>query len=493
MGVRWRLDPLLLLAAKAAVSWMVVAGGFRAISDDDFARVVIAERFAVSPALDPSGTSWLPFPFWLTGGLMAGFGRGLEVARALAVTQGYCAVLLVYAAALVWGIPRRGALIAALIAGSFPYAAWTGVATVPEGLTAALLVFGCAGLTGPNASLGCRSAGSVALLLASLSRYEAWPFLLICVAFALKDAHQRRSPRDWALALLPLVGPLGWMLNGFIHHGDPWFFVTRVAAYKRALGSPDAAQSGAALERALGVFLGVLRYEPELVALTVVAGLIAAFGRWTLFSGRRLLTSVTAVLLFLALGELGAAGPTHHGERAVMVAWLGCSLVLGTSVDQIFRLRRAWVASAALGTGAALAALVAWGLRPSVTKLGSFADRLEEESIGLAARKLSGEETLWVDTPDYGFFAIMAAFGEPSRVIPLDDRDPRRPRPADPFRSRAALRGYLRQNRAHWLVSQGTRCAMAAELGSVRSRTSRLCLVELPLPARSGSRTETAP
>jgi hypothetical protein len=33
------------------------------VSDDDYARVVIAQRLSL--ALDPSGTSWLPFPFWL--------------------------------------------------------------------------------------------------------------------------------------------------------------------------------------------------------------------------------------------------------------------------------------------------------------------------------------------------------------------------------------------------------------------------------------------
>src|SRR5438045_7803076 len=73
-------DLLAVLAGKGAASFAVLHAGFYALSDDDFSRVVIAERFAVAPSLDPSGTSWLPLPFWLTGSAMAAFGRTLYVA-----------------------------------------------------------------------------------------------------------------------------------------------------------------------------------------------------------------------------------------------------------------------------------------------------------------------------------------------------------------------------------------------------------------------------
>ena len=61
---------------------LVLALGFDHVSDDDYARVTIAQSFAHAPRLDPSGTSWLPFPFWALGSVMAVFGRSLEVARA---------------------------------------------------------------------------------------------------------------------------------------------------------------------------------------------------------------------------------------------------------------------------------------------------------------------------------------------------------------------------------------------------------------------------
>ena len=82
LGPPWTtlgVDALLLVVAKSLAMAWVLHVGFRQVSDDDYARAVIAEQFAHAPALDPSGTSWLPFPFWLHGGLMMIFGRSLWV------------------------------------------------------------------------------------------------------------------------------------------------------------------------------------------------------------------------------------------------------------------------------------------------------------------------------------------------------------------------------------------------------------------------------
>src|SRR5262245_35515505 len=56
-----------VVGVKAAVGALVLAGGFRAVSDDDFSRVVLAQQWALKPHLDPTGSSWLPFPFWIYG------------------------------------------------------------------------------------------------------------------------------------------------------------------------------------------------------------------------------------------------------------------------------------------------------------------------------------------------------------------------------------------------------------------------------------------
>src|SRR5690606_8748692 len=53
-GIAW-LDAGGVVATKALTTAAVVASGFSAVSDDDYARVVIALRFADAPALDPTG------------------------------------------------------------------------------------------------------------------------------------------------------------------------------------------------------------------------------------------------------------------------------------------------------------------------------------------------------------------------------------------------------------------------------------------------------
>ena len=50
------------------------------------------------PALDPSGTSWLPFPFWANGAAMMAFGRSLGTAGVVAWVFGLASVLVGYAA-----------------------------------------------------------------------------------------------------------------------------------------------------------------------------------------------------------------------------------------------------------------------------------------------------------------------------------------------------------------------------------------------------------
>jgi len=85
--LRSALAALALVALKCAVSAWALHIGFTHVSDDDFARVTLAQAFAHAPQLDPTGTSWLPFPFWLNGGAMALFGRSLAVARGVAVVS----------------------------------------------------------------------------------------------------------------------------------------------------------------------------------------------------------------------------------------------------------------------------------------------------------------------------------------------------------------------------------------------------------------------
>ena len=87
--------------------------------------------------------------------------------------------------------------------------------------------------------------------------------------------------------------------------------------------------------------------------------------------------------------------------------------------------------------------------------------RSDELAIGYAARAHAAQALL-IDTSDYGYFAVLAAYGDPARGAPIDDRDPRKPRPPDPFTSAAAFDAWLAARLPTWLVTTRGHAQLAA-------------------------------
>lgn len=469
------IDAAGVLVAKGLVASLTLALGFHALSDDDFARVVIAQRWAEAPSLDPSGTSWLPLPFWLSGAAHGVFGMSFDVARSTAIQLGALGALLVWRAALLCTESRAAALVGALIAVVFPYSAWLSVATVPEGWTAALGVYALATQV-PRASLGERVAGAFALMAATLSRYEAWSLVPVFAALSLLRARREGARELWPVALA-LLGPLAWLVHGALHHGSATFFVARVAAYRRALGD-DATPLALRLLRQPWA---VIRAEPELVSATIVVVLGAAraarslsWARW-----RPLGLGALALLAFLTVGDLRDGAPTHHGERAVLLIWLGAALLLGdAAVSLVGASRGARLVTGALALAACVIATTV--VRPWYARRDAFVDRRAELAAGAAARAAVGPTArLAVDADDFGFFATIAGWGAPSRAVALDDRDPRAPRPADPWASATALRERAQALGATHVVALPRHAATASHAGRVVAAAARFSVVEL--------------
>jgi hypothetical protein len=458
--------------AKAAAAGAVLASGFRAVSDDDFARVVIAEQWARAPRWDASGTSWLPAPFWLVGAALAAFGRGLGAARAAAVALGIAAALLVYTAARWLGEPRDAAAAGAVVAAVFPWSARLGVATVPELPAAALTLLAMAALA-PQEDAGVRGTrrllGAAALVAATLSRYEAWPVAILFAAVCLVDAVRERSGRAGLAAGLALLGPAAWVAWNRVAHHDALHFVARVTAYRHALGGPE---EGAAA-RLLAYPLAMAREEPEIVALLVAAAALVAArgGRAALREGlsryARPAAIVAAQIAALSLAMVRDGAPTHHPERAVLAALLLVAVAAGALATRA--LRGGGLASgarAALLLGAvALAAKVA---RPATPREG-FAARGDEEAAGRAAATLArpGEPVL-VEVADYGYLAVTAALGRPEDAVPDRSIDPRDARVASSFDDPAALARRLAASGARWIVARAAARATLGEPVAVR-------------------------
>lgn len=465
------LAPAIVVLARLAASAVVLGGGFRAVSDDDFARVVIAEQWARAPRWDASGTSWLPFPFWITGAAMKLGGRELETARAVALALGVGASLLVYMAARWLGETRIAATVGAVAAAVFPWSARLGVATVPELFTAALTVLAMAALAPPGGGVR-RILGGAALLAATLSRYEAWPVALIFAGICVFDAATLRNARERSATRAPgarapllcasalaLAGPAAWMAWNRAAHGDALHFLARVAAYRQALGGIEGSAAG----RLLAYPAAMVREEPEIAALCAAAlvvtaatrGVPALLARLSPYARPAAVAAAQIAALSLAMIKDGA--PTHHPERAVLAEILLLALVGGALWSEA--VPRRWLSGLALAGALALASGVRWGARPSA----SFVERGDEEAIGRAAAGLClpGDPVL-IEVADYGYLAVTAALGRPEDAVPDRSVDPREGKIASSFSDAGALRGRVVASGARWAAARPGAPARAA-------------------------------
>jgi hypothetical protein len=460
------LDFSLVALARVLVSLACLASGFRAISDDDYARVTIAARFAAQPSPDPSGTSWLPLPFWLYGAPMWLFGDSLTTARCVAVLLGGISAILVFVSARWLGLPARAALFGALAAILLPYGAWLSAATVPEAPCAALVLLGAVSLVRPEWKL--RAAGGLALGAACFCRYEAWAPAAVFGLVSALDARKRRELRlllGTALSLAPIAL---WLLHGVARHDDALFFVARVTQYRAALGG----ERSGLLDALISTPLAIVRFEPELFAVFAVALAVSMSRGESPFSGVawRPVAVLAALVVFLIVVDARGGAATHHPERSLLaVFWFLAVVTAGLVSNLALASTRAWLLPVV-----ALPLALAGGVwvRPPV--FATFAERHEEEHVGVLLRRLGATDVV-IDSDDYGYFAVQAALGF-GKSRPLLDHDPRKPQPAAPATSDDLAE---RLGGARWLVTTREREHLARPLGSTRAATPRLRVIAL--------------
>ena len=437
------LTEVAVVAALHAVACVIVRGlGFDHVSDDDFARVTIAQSFAHAPKLDPSGTSWLPFPFWALGSVMLAFGRSLSVARTASIAFASAAAMLPYVALRMTGASRLSSLIALAFATLSPWSLWLGAATVPESFTAsftASAAIALGSLRAERLSLNARIGFALALVAACLSRYEPWPVAaVLAVVLAVRGARRLRGAgtrdgepggrQNLALAALIAAGPLIWMAWNGHAHGDALHFFERVTRYKRALGEAPVGALDALL---LYPRLFVTR-RPDVVlalALALTGGHVYVRSRAEVRSAWLVpLACAAAEVAFLAYGNARDGAPTHHPERAL----LGVIFITAMfAADVLVLAAPAALSSArvpALAAGAVLALVAAAWVANGVIAFadipgsGAAEDRSAQISAGSALRD---EEVphLEVTPCAYEHFSLVAAFAAPEKVAILPRTD----------------------------------------------------------------------
>lgn len=542
MASRRTLDALALASVRLLVSAVVWWSGFRAISDDDYARVVIAQEFASGPAWDPSGTSWLPFPFWVQGSAMLLFGPALHTATAVAWASGVIATLLIWLGARALGLARGPAFLAAALASAIPYSAWLGVATVPELLTTGLVVFGVATLAKPCAEGNWareRSWGALALSCATLSRYETWPVAAVFTSFCLCDALRCRKLEPararglGSAALLASSGMLFWLLHGSVNHGDATFFIARVAHYQKALGGHDF-DAWAAFSRhpmlvvthapalmglaALGIALVFLltlhlRWETKAARIEQVRSISAELPEPRLAVFTRPLAACTALVVFLMVGDFRGAGATHHAARTLLPVWCFACIVIALTWSLVIPralqlIKERLVRERVIGkrfTGERFArgglkkkskrplglalvmsgVLVVDGLQNHVLDGAlHFVDRSHELRLGERAQRVVTTGRLLIAPEDYGYFAMTAAFAAPRHVDTFDDHDPRHTRRGSLFEPPHTLRERLVRDQVQGLIVSQTYARQAQQFGTTVAMTPRYLLLAVPPPRK---------
>jgi hypothetical protein len=407
-------DCALVVALKLAVGVIVLRLGFSHVSDDDFARVVIAQSFAHAPKLDPSGTSWLPFPFWVNGAAMMAFGRSLETARALALALGAISAAAPLVALRAVGVARGVAIAGVIVAMTAPWNAWLGAAMVPEASTAALVAAGAIAMGSARA----RVWGAAGLAMAALSRYEAWPvcavMAVVAAAGAARATNARDRWRDVAAALVAVAAPLAWIAWNAHAHGDALHFVARVAAFRQRIGAASAPIAEKLLDYPRAIVEAASGMLP-LVAVGAVALRDAEMRRrW-----RGPFAAAIAMLAFLVYGDVRDGAPTHHPERAIVPLfwWIAA---FGADGVRAIALRYAWhrpkremfvvggIAAFAVAWTASVAS--AWPLFPA---RGPEETRDAQLARG---RALRSRTELAITPCAYEHFALIAAYGAPERV-----------------------------------------------------------------------------
>jgi hypothetical protein len=461
----------LLGLARLGASWAMAEGGLRALSDDDYARVTIAQRFAEQAKLDPSGTSWLPFPFWATGTVMKLLDPSLEVARATASALAVGATWLLFAAARMWGFDERRAFAAALGATALPVVAVLGGVTVPELPAGALSVFALVAVAAPaTREAGLRLSPSLcagaAMLVATLSRYETWPVAAVVAVFA---AFGRAEPIPWKRALasgLSLAGPVWWVAHNRLAHGDAFSFLRRVSSYRAALGASSGGHENLRYLQDLAagcpavvvafVGLGMVAFRRDRAALRAH---LARMRPWGVASA--------LLIVFLLAGALLGGAPTHHPERTLLVVWLLATFAV---VDLTTLVRPpVWLAIV-------VAPLLAVDYRGVLADGG--VDRRAEETIGTQLRSLVPRgERAFVATIDYGYFAVTAAFGRPWDVVIDQTHDPRISNERTLLADRWNAAERLQSEGATWLVAPSD-VVFPMSLRQ-RTRDARLSVYEL--------------
>jgi hypothetical protein len=316
------------------------------------------------------------------------------------------------------GVARWTSIVATAVAMALPWNGWLGAASVPEAWAGAVAASAIIAMGERRAWPWC----SFGLLAASLSRYEAWPASAwFAIAILAMDVRGRPSRLGaWPWALVAIAGPAAWIVWNVHAHGDPFHFVARVTAFRRAAG-PSGGAAEPIWSKVLAYPRALAAETPEVAALGLLGGLAMGASRALRRTWGTAAIGAMTVLAFLILGDVRDGAPTHHPERALSIVWW---VLVGAGIDAgahtMAAARRLAEAGAPLVVASAAAAGILWAVSlPSRWRAfpgtSPWDQRESQIARGLDLRKRS---VAAADITPCAFehFAVLAAWGSPERA-----------------------------------------------------------------------------
>ncbi len=297
----------LLLLARLFQHALLYRAGFQSLTADEFARVVLAARWAAQPHLVWQGV-WLPFHLYLVGGALWLAPNLLWVPRALAMAAGALSLLLMYALTLALFNKQRLALLSAALLALNPVHLWLSSTPLTEIFHTTLVLAGMAAFVRFQRGAARRwlFLAAAALALANGFRFEAWMLSLVWSlylgAMALHALARRRGApwRAWLVAAaLPWLFPVLWLVGSYVETGSLLTFFSGVKSYKAQWYG-----AGSDYTRYLTTFLGI---DPLATLLLVPALLLA------LWHARH--DAALRWMLAITLLPLGLFGVAHGGQN----------------------------------------------------------------------------------------------------------------------------------------------------------------------------------
>lgn len=215
----------LIVLSRIVLQLQLLGSGFRALTADEFARMTLAQRWALTPQAIWNGV-WLPFHQYLFGSLLRLRWDMIDTPRYVTMLFGSLSIIVIYALTLRLSRSIGAALLSAMLLAANPAHTWLSAMPLTE---TPYIFFVLLGLLG--AVLYVQERRQRYLYLAALAflgaqgfRFESWATSGIFAALIWFDA-LRREPKA-ALRLIPPTGlvlafPAAWMLSSYRAYGHP--------------------------------------------------------------------------------------------------------------------------------------------------------------------------------------------------------------------------------------------------------------------------------